>query len=304
LFLVPGVLAGLAVGQTSNSVPVPKAPSADSLPPPYGPPSVGSSPSPFVVPEPKGGEEALGGEPLVDPSTLPPGPDCRGFFRLPEERFLGPGGPLTQESWDYRPLSIGGFVGFAQGGTLIDDWIRQDQGVLAGVRLGWDFAYYWGCETRLAFAGIAVADSARAIAAQQAADDAAGIAPNDPYRRRFDGRRDNDLTFWDFSLLYYPWGDSRCRPYFFAGMGFVSFDFTDRLSTTWQDTVFGLPFGFGVKYRQNDCVAFRLEVADNVVFPGAGLDTMHVISVTGGAEIRFGGSRRAYWPWNPGRHYW
>jgi hypothetical protein len=302
--LLPSVLAGSAVGQTSSFVPAPEADFTGGPTPPPGQPSAGAGLSPFVLPEPKGGAEALLGTSPADPSALPPGPDCGGFFRLPEERFLGPGGPLIQESWNYRPLSVSGFVGFAQGGTLIDDWIRQDQGVMTGLRLGWDFAYYWGCETRLAFAGIAVADSQRAMAAQQAADDAAGVAPDDPYRRRFDGRRDNDLTFWDISLLYYPWGDSRYRPYFFAGMGVVSFEFTDRLSTTWNDTVFGLPLGFGIKYRQNDCVAFRLEVADNMAFPGAGLETMHNISVTGGAEIRFGGSRRAYWPWNPGRHYW
>jgi hypothetical protein len=84
----------------------------------------------------------------------------------------------------------------------------------------------------------------------------------------------------------------------------VRFDFSDRLGTRWDDTVFGLPFGLGVKYRHSDRMAFRLEVADNVAFPGAAMETMHVLSVTGGAEIRFGGSRRAYWPWNPGRHYW
>ena len=34
------------------------------------------------------------------------------------------------------------------------------------------------------------------------------------------------------------------------------------------------------------------------------LETVHHLLATGGVEVRFGGSRTAYWPWNPGRHYW
>ena len=226
------------------------------------------------------------------------------FFRLPAERYRGRGEPLIQESWNYRPFSLGGFVGFIQGGTLIDDWASQGAGVLGGVRLGWDFNYYWGCEARLAVGDPEVYDSWRAKQAQQAADDAAGLDPNDPYRRRFEGRRNNDLVLWDVRFLHYPWGDTRTRPYFALGMGAASFQFVDRLSTRWEDTVFALPLAVGIKYLENDCLAFRLEFADDVIFGGGKtVETVHQFSVTLGAEVRFGGTRRAYWPWNPGRNY-
>jgi hypothetical protein len=226
------------------------------------------------------------------------------FFHSPAERYRGPGEPLIQESWNFRPLSFGSFIGFLQGTTMIDDWISQGSGVVGGLRFGWDFNYYWGCETRFAFASPEVFDSHRAKDAQQAADDAAGIAAGDPYRRRFEGRRDNELILWDLCLLYYPWGDARVRPYFLVGFGAVSFDFVDRLSTHWADRVFALPLGVGVKYLQNDFLAFRLEFVDDISFGGGKtLETMHNFSLTAGAEIRFGGSRRAYWPWNPGRCY-
>ena len=28
------------------------------------------------------------------------------------------------------------------------------------------------------------------------------------------------------------------------------------------------------------------------------------LSLTVGVEYRFGGTRKAYWPWNPGKSYW
>jgi hypothetical protein len=226
------------------------------------------------------------------------------FFRLPAERHRGCGEPLIQESWNYRPFSVGGFVGFIQGGTLIDDWASEGAGVLGGIRLGWDFHCYWGCETRLAVGNPEVCDSWRARQAQQAADDAAGLDPDDPYRRRFEGRRNNDLLLWDVRFLHYPWGDTRTRPYFAVGMGAASFKFTDRLSTTWEDTVFDMPLAVGVKYLVKDYLAFRLEFADEIMFAGGKtVDTVHHFTVTLGAEFRFGGTRRAYWPWNPGGYY-
>lgn len=232
-------------------------------------------------------------------------PSSSGFFRLPEERFRGPGQPLIQDSWLSRPLSFGGFYGFVQGGQLIDGWTYEQQGMLGGMTLGWDFHHYFGCEMRLAFGRVVIGDTWRAIEAQVAADDAAGLGPTDPARRRFDAGRDNDLLLWEVNVLYYPWGDSRWRPYATLGVGASSVDFIDRLSTVYQDTFFTLPFGIGVKYLYGDCLAFRVEAMDHMAFGGGKpIETMHHLSITAGMELRFGGARRAYWPWNPGRHYW
>ena len=35
-----------------------------------------------------------------------------------------------------------------------------------------------------------------------------------------------------------------------------------------------------------------------------GVENLHNWSTTAGLEVRLGGTRKAYWPWNPGRHYW
>ncbi|HUT90926.1 MAG TPA: outer membrane beta-barrel protein [Thermoguttaceae bacterium] len=194
-------------------------------------------------------------------------------------------------------------MGMVEGSTLVDDWVGGKRGFFGGYRLGWDYDHYWGYEMRLGFGNIGLCDSHRAKQAQQAADDAQELDLDDPFRRRFDRRRDLTTTVWDVSLLYYPWGDATWRPYLMAGLGVSSIEFIDRLSTRYGDTVFGMPLAVGVKYRCNEWLALRLELADNIGFGGS-FNGVHHMSLTGGAELRFGGSRVAYWPWNPGRHYW
>lgn len=206
------------------------------------------------------------------------------------------------ESWLRRPLSAGSFVGPVFGTELLDDWVGEEAGYLGGYRLGVDLDQFWGVETRLAFSFIGLDDSPRAKAAQQAADDAAGIAPDDPFRHRFDDGRYADLLFWDVDLVYYPWGDQRWRPYGMVGAGLTHVAFEDRLNRRIHDTLFTMPLAIGLKRRVTECTAWRLEVADNLAF-GNRVKTLHNISVTVGFEFRFGGSRTAYWPWNPGRHY-
>jgi len=226
-----------------------------------------------------------------------------GLFGPPADRHRGVGQPLVGESWRYRPLSAGWFMGMAWGGPLVDDWVSGNQGFFGGYRLGWDYDHYWGLEMRAAFGNVALYDSQRAKDAQRAADDQKGIAPDDPFRNRFEPRRDATAGFWDVSLLYYPWGDATWRPYLMAGLGTASVDFIDRLSTRYHETVFAMPVAIGVKYRHSPWMALRLELADNLAF-GDTFDTAHFVSLTGGVEVRFGGSRVAYWPWHPGRHYW
>ena len=75
--------------------------------------------------------------------------------------------------------------------------------------------------------------------------------------------------------------------------------------TTWNETVFVMPLAVGMKYLCNDWLALRTEIGNYIVFgEGNDLNTMANLTFTGGIEIRFGGHRKSYWPWNPGRHYW
>jgi hypothetical protein len=228
-----------------------------------------------------------------------------GFPRLapPTGRSRGLGEPLVGESWRYRPFSAGWFMGIVQGTPLIDDWVAEDQGYFGGYRLGWDYDHYWGCEMRFAWGTAALSDSQRAKEAQIEADDEAGLAPDDPFRRRFDRHRDATFGLWDFSFLYYPWGDATWRPYLMAGLGTSNIRFVDRLSRSYDETALGIPLALGCKYRHSDRIALRVELADNLAFP-SGMNVVHHLTLSGGLELRFGGSRVAYWPWNPGRHYW
>ncbi len=203
------------------------------------------------------------------------------------------GGPLQGESWRYRPYSVGLFVGVVQGDTLIDDWVSQRQGLFGGCRFGWDHSLHWGTEMRFAFAEMPVYDSQRAVAAQVAAGSPA-------YENR-----NSDMFWWDVSMLYFPWGETRWRPYLRWGLGTAHVSFSDRLENKWDQIVIAMPLAMGFKYRYSERLALRFELADNMSFAGGGgFNTLHNFSVTGGFEVRFGGARKAYWPWNPSRHYW
>ncbi len=194
-------------------------------------------------------------------------------------RHCGRGQPLINESWLYRPLSVGWSMGIVQGSPVTSDWAAgQQQGFFGAVRFGWDHTYHWGSEMRFSF------DSMNAKAFQ-----------------------------WDLDLLYYPWGDSRWRPYLMAGFGAAKIHlrrgFSPRydggLTAHYSETVVVLPLAIGAKYRVNDWMALRLEVGDNILFgAGSDLNTLVNLTITGGFEFRFGGRRKSYWPWNPGRHYW
>jgi len=214
------------------------------------------------------------------------------------------GCPLVGESWLTHPFSAGWFMGAMTGGPLQNDWIGLKTGYTGGYRLGWDSDYYWGLETRLTLAAVPVYDTARAVQAQWDADTAAGLTDDNPRRRRFDAGRSADLLHWDVSLLYYPWGDSTWRPYLAAGLGFSELEAIDRLSRRIDETMFALPVAVGLKWRADERMVLRVEVADLMSFPGGEFRTRHNLTYTAGVEVRFGGKRRAYWPWNPGRHYW
>jgi hypothetical protein len=222
--------------------------------------------------------------PHVHPSEAAPLDD---LWLLPKmlrpsgySRHQGEGEPLLGASWLNRPYYLGFFLGALHGDTLIPGEINQSIGFFGGVRLGWDYDTYWGLETRVGFSelGLDFIDESSV-----------------------DGLS-TDVVVWDASLVYYPWGDSRWRPYLSLGLGLVDYDFLDELGLRHSDAVVGLPWGVGLKYRQSDWITMRFDLLDNVAFGGkAGFETMNNLSLTGGLEFRFGGTRKSYFPWNPSR---
>jgi hypothetical protein len=207
-----------------------------------------------------------------------------------------PGSPVYHEPWINRPFSVGLFVGPIVGSPLINDWIGQQTGTLAGMRFGWDLDDDYGLELRLATANIPIYDTQAAFAAQLAST--GGGLPI-PFQA---GTRNADQFICDVDFLYYPWGDAHFRPYLLFGVGTDRIKFTDRMGTNYARILLGMPVGLGFKYHLNDWLIFRVECTDNIALAGGSIfQTQQNFSATGAFEVRLGRTKMQYWPWNPGR---
>lgn len=189
------------------------------------------------------------------------------------ERHFGLGEPLLNTSWRNRPLYLNVFAGGLIGDELQLGLIAQGGGFIAGGRFGGDFDHYWGLETRLAFSSLNT-------------EFAAG-----GYGQSFD-------SFFDASLLYYPWGDSRWRPYLTLGLGMAHYRYETAAGTKVNAGAMAVPWGVGMKFLFRPDVALRFDLIDNFSFEGGSRsDMMHNVSFTGGIELRFGGRRTSYGSW-------
>ena len=221
---------------------------------------------------------------------------------MPEQMSqFGPTTPPVVESWLAKPLSAGVFIGALQGSPLMDDWAGQTQGMLAGLRLGCDFGEQFGAEFRYAFGSTEVYDTSRALSARTLLDPSINVPG---HGLEYHQNRHCDLDLLDFSLLWYPTGDTRCRWYFLTGIGLTQIRFTDVLDNRWSKTVPDVPIGVGLKYRCTEFAALRVELTDTIIFGNGAFNNLHDVSLTGGIEVRFGGAKRAYWPWVPTYDGW
>jgi hypothetical protein len=195
-------------------------------------------------------------------------------------RHIGLGEPLEGTSWLNRPYHVGWLWGSISSDWLVAERVKQHRGMFGGYRIGWDFDHYWGTEARFAFSYMNVSDNL-----------GNSLGTSEDY-------------CGDVHLLYYPWGDARWRPFLTAGVGFASFRFDDDLGQFVNETVWGFPVGGGLKYLHRKWLAVRVSVMDNLALGAYELRTQHNLSITGGVEVRFGGPRRSYFPYNPSRHLW
>ena len=68
-----------------------------------------------------------------------------------------------------------------------------------------------------------------------------------------------------------------------------------------------MPFpaaGIGREIPLQRTTVVRLDLLDDIAFRTDHLQTQENVSLTAGLEFRFGGSRKVYWPWDPGRSFW
>lgn len=187
-------------------------------------------------------------------------------------RALGLGDPLRGTSWRNRPWSFT----LATGGLFmagdIAPGVDADNDLITLAHLGWDFDHYWGVEWRLGWSTPHFANTVDGAA-----------------------RTGNDLLMYDASVLYYPWGDSRWRPYGRLGVGITDIEYANSAGIAVDESMFTLPFAVGVKYQSQRWLAMRAELADNLAFGGQQTGTLNNFTLTFGLEWRFGGQLSPEW---------
>jgi hypothetical protein len=196
-------------------------------------------------------------------------------------RHIGIGQPLTGTSWRNRPHYFGTFVGGIMMDDLVSGQIYQNDTTFVGARLGYDFDHFWGLEGRWGFARPDLADS-----------------NGTPF---FPANRSN---LADVSLVYYPLGDARWRPYLAAGLGFQTSRFNDDLGQRISEATLEIPLACGIKYFYGPWFTLRFDFVDNLTLGNARISGMHNIGLMAGAEVRFGGRRPSYFPWHNSTTYW
>jgi hypothetical protein len=196
-------------------------------------------------------------------------------------RFMEKNVPLNFSSWLNRPFHIDWFAG-----PLISDspnksnLVRQTNELFGGLRFGWDFDYYWGTEWRF------------------------GWADPEVFYEGSSDRQPGQYFVSDVNLIYYPWGDTRVRPFFVAGLGVSEIGAMHNDGGPLEATLLGMPFGLGIQFQQTPWLAWRAEIMDNVAWGSEGVSTTQNISFTAGMNIRYGARKPSYWPWRTSRHTW
>ncbi len=197
-------------------------------------------------------------------------------------RNVGRGVPLTHSSWRNRPYHVDWFVGGMLNSSLIRNRVRQNNSSFAGMRLGWDFDHYWGTEWRFGWSN-----------------------PEIQYSGASDYKNaSSDLFLSDLDLLYYPWGDSKIRPYVLLGMGFTRVNFQDENNIHHGSSLLTMPYGVGLQLPMWPWLTWRFEILDNLAFGADQIETLANVSFTLGMELRLGAKPASYWPWRSSRYIW
>ena len=187
-------------------------------------------------------------------------------------RYTGKGQPLHGTSWLNRPYEVGLEAGAFLMAGRVASHVRANNDLMAAIHLGWDWDHYWGTQVRVAW-------STPAIGSGTTAD------PPDS----------SDIFIYDLSVLYYPWGDSKVRPYYRLGVGLTDLDYINADDLAQDATLFTIPFGVGLKYQTQRWMAWRVELVDNLAFGQSGTRTLNNFTLSFGAEWRFGGKPAPRW---------
>ena len=189
-------------------------------------------------------------------------------------RAMGPGGPLRGTSWLNRPYEVTLESGAFVMTSSVDDNVPAANDYFAALQLGWDIDHYWGTQVRV---GWTTPDLANTTLSE--------------------GSTSDNLLLTDFSALYYPWGDSKLRPYYRVGFGLTQLEYSNDLGNRVDRTLLTIPFGVGLKYQFRRWAALRLELMDNLAIAQNDTNTLNNLTITAGFEWRFGGRPAGQWAW-------
>lgn len=220
-------------------------------------------------------------------------------LNLPKGPNRGVGGPMVMRSWKDRPLYVGFFGGVMFGDELISRLVDQGDGGSGGLTFGWYCDDYWGIESRLHFSGLPGKDTAYGRQKFE-----------EWYKESYGGdyvpptsSRNNALTVFDVSVHYYPFGNSKWRPYLKLGVGLVNQSFRDVYGYKRDYNSIAVPVGIGVKYWWNERVSIHMELVDNIVTSTEIVDTQNNLALTFGLNFPIGRVKRrepvVYWPYTP-----
>ena len=185
-----------------------------------------------------------------------------------EGRFMEKNVPLNFSSWLNRPFHLDWFAG-----PLLSDSpnknnnVKQTNALFGGLRFGWDFDYYWGTEWRFGWSDPEIFYEGSSL------------------------RQPGQYWVSDVNLIYYPWGDTRVRPFFIAGMGISQVGSIHNDGGPLEANLLGTPFGLGIQFQQTPWLAWRAEIMDNLAWGSEGISTTQNISFTAGMNIRYGDSQ-------------
>ncbi|MBL9163305.1 MAG: hypothetical protein JNL18_11265 [Planctomycetaceae bacterium] len=198
-----------------------------------------------------------------------------------EGRFVDKNVPLHFSSWLNRPYHVDWFAG-----PLLSDSpnkthnVKQTNALFGGLRFGWDFDYYWGTEWRFGWSDPEIFYEGSSV------------------------RQPGQYWASDVNLIYYPWGDTRLRPFFITGIGISQVGSIHNDGGGLEANLLGTPFGLGIQFQQTPWLAWRAEIMDNLAWGSEGVSTTQNISFTAGMNIRYGARKPSYWPWRTSRHSW
>jgi hypothetical protein len=208
-----------------------------------------------------------------------------------EGRFLDRGLPMERSSWLNRPYHVDWFAGPLLSTGPVDGRVEQGNELFGGLRIGWDFDYYWGVEWRFGWSDPTLLATLTSV--------------NDDGDTVFTDVEFNGNYFVsDIDFVYYPWGDTKVRPYALLGLGMAQVGSVRADGTGQEATLLGMPMGIGVHFPQTHWLTWRLEIIDNLAWGAEGVDTLNNFAFTAGMELRLGARPNSYWPWRSSRTIW